>query len=179
MTYLPQTRSTLQSQRINTYCSSTYNQAEPKISCVPDLTDENFAGTQSGESLKYKLLGLDQVVGIKSRMFKKGLLRRYKLILSLSNTVQELSQVDSSNIEITFNYNLPKAINDDLTAYIGAGGRISEQTLMALFPELIANPDAEMKAVKDENPAVDFMSQEQVIQQKEQSKAEKEMTQDD
>ena len=105
-------------------------------------------------------------------MFEKGLLRRYKLILSLSNTVQELSQVDSTGIEITFNYNLPKAINDDLTAYIGAGGRISEQTLMALFPELIANPDAEMKAVKNEEPAMNFMSQEE-------SKAKQEMKQDD
>ena len=143
------------------------------------MTDENFAGTQSGESLKYKLLGLDQVVGIKSRMFEKGLMRRYKLILSLSNTVQELSQVDSTGIEITFNYNLPKAINDDLTAYIGAGGRISEQTLMALFPELIANPDAEMKAVKDEEPAISFMSQEEATQQQEESKAKQEMKQDD
>ena len=150
-----------------------------KISCVPDLNDMNFGGNQTGESLKYKLLGLDQVVGIKSRMFEKGLLRRYKLILSLSNTVQELSQVDSSDIEITFNYNLPKAINDDLTAYIGAGGRISEQTLMALFPELIANPDAEMKAVKDEEPAMNFMSQEETTQQQEESKAKQEMKQDD
>ena len=150
-----------------------------KISCVPDLNDMNFGGNQTGESLKYKLLGLDQVVGIKSRMFEKGLMRRYKLILSLSNTVQELSQVDSSGIEITFNYNLPKAINDDLTAYIGAGGRISEQTLMALFPELIANPDAEMKAVKDEEPAMNFMSQEETTQQQEESKAKQEMKQDD
>lgn len=132
-----------------------------KISCVPDLNDLNFGGNQSGESLKYKLLGLDQVVGIKSRMFEKGLIRRYKLILSLSSAVQELSDIDSSMIEVTFNYNLPKAINDDLAAYIGAGGEISEQTLMSLFPELISNPDAEMKAVKDESPAMQYTSEEQ------------------
>lgn len=32
-----------------------------KISFVPDLTDEAFSGTQSGEAMKYKLFGFQHM----------------------------------------------------------------------------------------------------------------------
>ena len=44
-----------------------------KYTNTPDLTDENFSGVQSGESMKYKLFGLEQVRSIKERLFKKRL----------------------------------------------------------------------------------------------------------
>lgn len=117
------------------------------MSNVPDLNDTNFSGTQSGESMKYKLLGLDQVCGVKAKMFKRGLLRRYKLIMSLRSDIKELSSVDTTGISINFSYNLPKAITSDLQAYTAAQGEISEKTLMGLFPSIIPNPDAEIKAL--------------------------------
>src|SRR5699024_10206839 len=118
------------------------------ISNVPDLNDVNFSGTQSGESMKYKLLGLDQVCGVKAKMIKKGLLRRYKLIASLRSSIKQIDDIDLSNVSITFSYNLPKAVTTDLQAYTAAGGSISDQTLMSLFPAIISNPDAELKALE-------------------------------
>ncbi len=40
---------------------------------VPDLTDDNFSGVQSGEAMKYKLFGFEQMTATKQRLFKKVL----------------------------------------------------------------------------------------------------------
>lgn len=134
------------------------------ISNVPDLNDVNFSGTQSGESMKYKLLGLDQVCGVKAKMIKKGLLRRYKLIASLRSSIKQIDDIDLSNVSITFSYNLPKAVTTDLQAYTAAGGSISDQTLMSLFPAIISNPDAELKALEKsgENSGNPYISKEDI-----------------
>ncbi|WP_145461895.1 phage portal protein, partial [Staphylococcus saprophyticus] len=42
---------------------------------TPDMTDENFSGTTSGEAMKYKLFGLEQRAAIKEGLFRKGLRR--------------------------------------------------------------------------------------------------------
>lgn len=57
-----------------------------KYTNTPDLNDENFSGVQSGESMKYKLFGLEQIRAIKERLFKKGLMKRlnYCLIILTS-----------------------------------------------------------------------------------------------
>ena len=43
-----------------------------EFSLVPDLTDTNFVGNASGISLKYKLLGLEQLGNIKERFYFIG-----------------------------------------------------------------------------------------------------------
>lgn len=42
-----------------------------KMSMVPDLTDEHFAGNSSGVAMRYKLLGLEQLTRIKERWFRE------------------------------------------------------------------------------------------------------------
>lgn len=44
-----------------------------KVTYVPNMNDENFAGNISGEAMKYKLFGLLQLMSIKSRYMTKGL----------------------------------------------------------------------------------------------------------
>lgn len=48
-----------------------------KISGVPDMSDESFAGNASGVAMKYKLLNLEQITKTKERYFTEGL--RYRL----------------------------------------------------------------------------------------------------
>ncbi len=88
-----------------------------KISFVPDLTDESFSGTQSGEAMKYKLFGFQQVSKTTQRGFAKGLTRRYRLLLNIKRQVQEADNTDLGNFKITFTPNLPKAIMDELKNY--------------------------------------------------------------
>ena len=50
-----------------------------KFSMVPDLTDEQFAANASGVAMRYKLLGLEQLTGVKERYFREGLRCRVRL----------------------------------------------------------------------------------------------------
>ncbi len=50
-----------------------------KFSMMPDLTDQQFAANASGVAMRYKLLGLEQLTGVKERWFKEGLRGRVRL----------------------------------------------------------------------------------------------------
>ncbi len=52
-----------------------------KLSFVPDLTDEAFAGNVSGVAMEYKLFGLEQLMRSKERWFREGLLWRLRRLV--------------------------------------------------------------------------------------------------
>ncbi|WP_350353553.1 phage portal protein [Lactobacillus gasseri] len=56
-----------------------------KISYVPNMNDEKFMGNVSGEAMKFKLFGLENLLSIKQRYFFDGLRRRLKLIQTIVN----------------------------------------------------------------------------------------------
>lgn len=58
---------------------------------TPDMNDEKFSGNASGESMKYKLFGLDQVRADKETKMIEGLTRRYRLLFNLKSTAKELT----------------------------------------------------------------------------------------
>lgn len=102
-----------------------------RFSGVPDLTDSNFAGTQSGEAMKYKLLGLEQLTRKKERKFKKGLYQRIELICNILN----LKGVDANptDVEITFTRALPINMLENAQAIktYAETGLFSNDTLLA------------------------------------------------
>lgn len=125
-----------------------------KISFVPDLTDESFSGTQSGEAMKYKLFGFQQLSKTSQRGFKKGLMRRYRLLLNIKNEVQEAGNADLGDFTVTFTPNLPKAILEELKAIVDAGADISQETLLGLA-SFIEDVQAEQKRLKKEQEKED------------------------
>lgn len=120
-----------------------------KISFVPDLTDKEFSGTQSGEAMKYKIFGFLQDVSTSQRGFTKGLMRRYRLLLNIKKYVRESSGANLEGLEIKYTPNLPKAVFDELKAIIDAGGEISQETLLSLA-SFIEDVQAEIGRVKEE-----------------------------
>lgn len=120
-----------------------------KISFIPDLTDKEFSGTQSGEAMKYKIFGFLQDVSTSQRGFTRGLMRRYRLLLNMKNYVREATGADLEGLEIKYTPNLPKAVFDELKAIIDAGGEISQETLLSLA-SFIEDVQAEMAKVKEE-----------------------------
>lgn len=120
-----------------------------KISFVPDLTDREFSGTQSGEAMKYKIFGFLQDVSTSQRGFTKGLMRRYRLLLNMKNYIREASGAGLEGLEIKYTPNLPKAVFDELKAIIDAGGEISQETLLSLA-SFIEDVQVEMEKVKEE-----------------------------
>ena len=120
-----------------------------KISFVPDLTDEAFSGTQSGEAMKYKLFGFQQLAKTSQRGFKKGLMRRYRLLLNMKNYTNEATNADLGSFTVTFTPNLPKAVLDELRALTSAGVEFSQETLMGLA-SFVDDIQAELDRVKAE-----------------------------
>lgn len=124
-----------------------------EISMVPDLTDNNFSGVQSGESMKYKLFGFEQMTATKQRLFKKGLMRRYRLLFNLKTSVAEMDNSDLTGFRVTFAPNLPKAVLEELKALVDSGAELSQETILGLS-SFVADVPAEIKRVKSEQPTV-------------------------
>ena len=120
-----------------------------KISFVPDLTDESFSGNQSGEAMKYKLFGFQQTAKDSQRGFKKGLVRRYRLLLNIKKFVNEASNDDLGNFTVTFTPNLPKAVLEELKALVDAGTEFSQETLLELA-SFVENIKTEQERLQEE-----------------------------
>jgi SPP1 family phage portal protein len=125
-----------------------------KISFVPDLTDESFSGTQSGEAMKYKLFGFQQMSKTRQRSFKKGLMRRYRLLLNIKSQVQEADNSDLGDLTVTFTPNLPKAVLDELKALSDAGTEFSQETMLGLA-SFVEDISAELDRIKEEQQDTD------------------------
>lgn len=118
---------------------------------TPNLNDSAFSGTQSGESMKYKLFGLEQNAVIKEGMFKKGLRRRYKLLQTIMRTDKALpADIDLESTTYRFNRNLPQSLTEDLKTYVGAGGQLSKKTLLDMFG-FVSNTDEELDRINAES----------------------------
>ena len=99
---------------------------------VPDLSDESFSGNLTGVAISYKIWGMDQIVSVKERKFKKALQRRIKLITNILN--MQGNTWDWRKIEITFSRNMPQNLAE-LSQMVGQlKGIVSDETLIALLP---------------------------------------------
>lgn len=98
-------------------------------SFVPNLADVNFSGMSSGESLKYKLINLENSTSIKERHFKEGLNNRLKLIVNHLNLKGNAYAYDE--IQPTFTRNLPANIQGEIELVSKLNGIVSKKTLLS------------------------------------------------
>ena len=77
-----------------------------KMSLVPDLTDEQFAGNSSGVAMRYKLLGLEQLTKIKERWFREGLRARLEGFAHFLACRGE-KPLDADGVRMVFSRSLP------------------------------------------------------------------------
>ena len=124
-----------------------------KFSLVPNLSDESFAGNVSGESMKYKLMGLDNMTSVKESKFRKGLMRRLELICNYLRTTDSNLQFDFIDIEPVFTRNRPVNELEIAQMMQTLTGILSEETIIGMFPA-ISDPQAELKKKQDENESV-------------------------
>ncbi len=80
-----------------------------KISMVPAMTDEDFAGNVSGVAMRYKLLGLEQLTRTKERWFREGLRSRMRLYANVLDTLGQ-PRLETDTVQMTFSRGLP--VND-------------------------------------------------------------------
>ena len=104
-----------------------------KFAQIPNLTDEKFAGNVSGESMKYKLMGLENITGIKEAKFKKGLMRRIELLCNFLNiSTNDLSLY--TDIQPVFTRNRPQNETELANMVKGLYGILSDETLISRLP---------------------------------------------
>lgn len=117
------------------------------FSHVPNLTDENFAGTTSGVALEYKLLGLEMLTKVKERNYRQGLRKRIELFCNFLG-MKALS-VEAGAIVPSFTRALPKNLQELSLIVSNLDGHVSQKTLLGLLP-FVEDPDAEIEAVEEE-----------------------------
>ena len=119
-----------------------------KFANIPNMSDENFASNASGIALKFKLMGLENITGIKESKFKKGLLRRIELLCNFLKIKSNI-EYDFTQVEPVFTRNRP--VNEveisqmmrDLT------GILSEDTLLAMHPA-VTDVEEERLRIKEQ-----------------------------
>jgi SPP1 family phage portal protein len=112
-----------------------------KFSSTPDLTAEKFGTENSGVALKYRLLNLEQNRVNKERKFKKGLMRRLRLISNILNVMGQ--NVSYKDIIPSFSSNLPQNEMELSQMVANLQNIVSEQTLLGLLP-FIEDPQEEI-----------------------------------
>lgn len=120
-----------------------------EISMIPDLNDKQFAGTQSGEAMKYKLFGFKQMTAGKTSLFKKSLMQRYRLLFNLRFNLKEQTRRGVSGLEIQFTPNMPKATLEELKTIIDAGAEVSQETMLSLA-SFVDSPARELNRLHKE-----------------------------
>ena len=118
-----------------------------KFSYIPSMTDEHFAGNVSGEAMKYKLFGLLQLLSIKTRYMSKSLRKRLELIRNILNT--KGSNIDISDVKITFKPNLPINTNDLASIINQLKGILPLETLIGWLPD-IDDPAEQLQKLEEE-----------------------------
>lgn len=118
-----------------------------KFSFCPPMTDENFASNASGVAMKYKLMGLENKVGVKENEFEKGLRRRIELIYGVMRKVS--GEMDYLDINIVFTRNLPQDLSASVDTVVKLDGVISDETRLALLP-LDIDPKEELEKVEEQ-----------------------------
>ena len=115
-----------------------------KITNTPDLSDDNFSGTQSGEAMKWKIFGFDQKRVDMQALFEKSLKRRYKLIARISETLREIQNFDLSKVRVTFVPNLPADTSSVVANAKSLYGVVSDETVYSML-QSATGVDAKME----------------------------------
>lgn len=129
----------------------TLNENIYKFSKAVDLKDEQFSGSaMSGESRKWKLVGLENKAIIKERKFTKATRTMFTIIASAWK--KKNIKITPEDIQLQFTRNLPV----DLLYYADVSGKlkgqVDEVTRLSLLP-FVKDVNQTLKKMEEENAA--------------------------
>lgn len=120
-----------------------------KISNAPNFSDEKFM-TASGVSIRYKLVGFENIsANIESQM-RKALQKRIELIVEVDGMLNGESLW--RDINIVFTRNLPTDLTETASIVNQLRGLVSDETLLSLL-EFVKDPQEEVQRVREQNEA--------------------------
>lgn len=101
-----------------------------KLSMVPDLSDERFSGNLSGVAMRYKLLGLEQLIKVKERWFREALRQRLERFASFL-TLRGAPTLDVNAVRMIFSRSLPVDALEQAEAINALRGLLPDADLKA------------------------------------------------
>lgn len=119
-----------------------------QMAMVADLSDESFAGTASGISLKYKLQAMSNLADAKKRKFQAALNRRYRILFS-----HPMCPVDSSQwmgVDYIFTKSLPANLLEESQIAGNLEGVVSKETQLGVL-SIVKNAAEEIQKLEAEN----------------------------
>lgn len=104
-----------------------------KLSMVPDITDDSFAGNPSRVTMGYKLFGFTQLIKEKERYFREALRWRLRMMAHFMGKLASPT-LDAEAVEITFSRSLP--VNEDEIAKMvqSLRGIVADEILLKQIP---------------------------------------------
>lgn len=119
-----------------------------QVSMIANISDKDFGNTASGISLEYKLQPMKNLASNKERKFERAMREMFFTIANRpQNGVIDVAKV--FDIEIAFNRNLPRNVEDEINNAKNAAGIVSEQTQLELL-SFVENPLEEMEKKRAE-----------------------------
>ena len=118
-----------------------------RFSFVPNMSDTEFSSNASGVAMKFKLMGLENLVGVKESKFKKGLMRRIELLCAYTK-MKNNSDYSYLAIEPVFTRNTPNNELELSQIMQNLTGILSEETIIGMSPRV---SDIQAEIEKKEN----------------------------
>ena len=143
------------------YLNKCLNEADTKVlrddikddihrfSMVPDLSDESFGNNLSGVAIKYKLMGFEQHVKNKERIFAKGLKKRFEIYNNILETKSEMQIVPVHRVDVIFTHNLPNNNLEVAQMISYLRDMVTQETLLGQL-DFIGDPAEEAELAKEE-----------------------------
>lgn len=128
-----------------------------KFTNTPDMTDEKFSGVQSGEAMKWKVFGLEQERVDMQALFEKSLRRRYQLLFAVEAVLGTAIKFDSAKLRFKFTPNLPKSLEEKISAFTGLNGEVSNETAMRISG-IVEDPKSELDKLDSEKESGSVLS---------------------
>ena len=106
-----------------------------RFSFVPNMADKEFSSNASGIAMKFKLMGLENLIGVKEAKFKKGLMRRIELLCAYAK-MKNNSDYSYLAIEPVFTRNTPNNELELSQIMQNLTGILSEETIIGMSPRV-------------------------------------------
>lgn len=126
-----------------------------RFTFTPDIQDAHFAGTQSGESMKYKLMASDNYREQQQDLFEAGLMRRLRLAANIwSIKGSEATSYEKINqTSIIFTPNIPQNASELVTIAKSLYGIVSDQTVFEVLNQVTGvDAKVELERLREQEP---------------------------
>lgn len=103
-------------------------------SFCPNMTDLGFTSADNNSALEKKFFSLQQYIATFEGEFKKGLLRRWEIILNKFNK-EKGKHYDFRDIEITLQRNVPTDKGTETERWLKLRGLLPDETIISNLPD--------------------------------------------